>query len=90
MIPGLRVGNAARLVPKTTPGCGSKSLRQGLVRRSETARRFASTTSRGFLMEPSSTTRVDGAPIEIFIGSTKIICGFEKALMGMRAGNNVA
>jgi hypothetical protein len=28
----------------------------------------------------------DGAPIEIFIGSTKIICGFEKALLGMRAG----
>jgi hypothetical protein len=28
----------------------------------------------------------DGAPIEIFIGSTKIICGFERALLGMRAG----
>jgi FKBP-type peptidyl-prolyl cis-trans isomerase FkpA len=31
-------------------------------------------------------TRQGGAPIEIVIGSTKIICGFEKALLGMRAG----
>jgi len=31
-------------------------------------------------------TRHEGAPIEIFVGSTKIICGFEKALLGMRAG----
>ena len=31
-------------------------------------------------------TRHDGAPIEIIIGSTKIICGFEKALLGMHAG----
>jgi hypothetical protein len=31
-------------------------------------------------------TRHDGAPIEIIIGSTKIICGFEKALIGMHAG----
>jgi hypothetical protein len=31
-------------------------------------------------------TRQGGAPIEIVIGSTKIICGFEKALLGMHAG----
>jgi FKBP-type peptidyl-prolyl cis-trans isomerase FkpA len=31
-------------------------------------------------------TRRNGAPIEIVIGSTKIICGFEKALLGMHAG----
>jgi hypothetical protein len=31
-------------------------------------------------------TRHDGAPIEIIIGSTKIICGFERALLGMHAG----
>jgi FKBP-type peptidyl-prolyl cis-trans isomerase len=31
-------------------------------------------------------TRRDGSPIEIVIGSTPIICGFERALLGMRAG----
>jgi FKBP-type peptidyl-prolyl cis-trans isomerase len=32
-------------------------------------------------------TRRDAvAPIEIIVGSTKVICGFEKALLGMRAG----
>jgi peptidylprolyl isomerase len=31
-------------------------------------------------------TRHEGAPIEIIIGSTKIVCGFEKALLGMHAG----
>jgi peptidylprolyl isomerase len=31
-------------------------------------------------------TRQDGPPIEIIIGSTKIICGVEEALTGMRAG----
>jgi hypothetical protein len=31
-------------------------------------------------------TRQGGAPIEIIIGSTKIVCGFEKALLGMHAG----
>lgn len=31
-------------------------------------------------------TRNDGPPVEIIIGSTKVICGFEKALIGMRAG----
>jgi hypothetical protein len=31
-------------------------------------------------------THNDGAPVELIIGSTKIICGFEKALIGMRAG----
>jgi peptidylprolyl isomerase len=31
-------------------------------------------------------TRDGGPPIEIVIGSTKTICGFEKALLGMRAG----
>jgi peptidylprolyl isomerase len=31
-------------------------------------------------------TRDGGAPIEIVIGSTKTICGFERALVGMRAG----
>jgi peptidylprolyl isomerase len=31
-------------------------------------------------------TRHEGPPIEIIIGSTKIICGFEKALLGMHAG----
>ena len=31
-------------------------------------------------------TRRGGAPIEIVIGSTHIICGFERALLGMHAG----
>jgi len=31
-------------------------------------------------------TRADGAPIELILGSTKIICGFERGLLGMRAG----
>jgi hypothetical protein len=31
-------------------------------------------------------TREGGAPIELVIGSTKIICGFERALLGMHAG----
>ncbi len=31
-------------------------------------------------------TEHDGPPIEIILGSTKIICGFEKALLGMHAG----
>jgi hypothetical protein len=31
-------------------------------------------------------TRQGGAPIEIVVGSTKLICGFEKALLGMHAG----
>jgi hypothetical protein len=31
-------------------------------------------------------TQHDGPPVEIIIGSTKIICGFERALVGMRAG----
>jgi peptidylprolyl isomerase len=31
-------------------------------------------------------TREGGPPIEIIIGSTKTICGFERALLGMRAG----
>jgi hypothetical protein len=31
-------------------------------------------------------TRSDGSPIELIIGSTKIICGFERALVGMHAG----
>jgi len=31
-------------------------------------------------------THRGGQPIEIMIGSTKIICGVEKALVGMRAG----
>jgi hypothetical protein len=31
-------------------------------------------------------TRDGGPPIEIIIGSTKTICGFERALLGMRAG----
>ena len=31
-------------------------------------------------------TRLDGAPIELIIGSTKVICGFERALVGMKAG----
>lgn len=31
-------------------------------------------------------TRDGGPPIEIIIGSTKMICGFERALLGMRAG----
>ena len=31
-------------------------------------------------------TRKDGAPIQIIIGSTPIICGFERGLLGMRAG----
>jgi peptidylprolyl isomerase len=31
-------------------------------------------------------TRQNGAPIEIVIGSTKVVCGVEKALTGMRAG----
>ena len=32
-------------------------------------------------------TRHDGAPIEVIIGSTKMICGFDRALIGMRAGS---
>jgi FKBP-type peptidyl-prolyl cis-trans isomerase len=28
----------------------------------------------------------NGAPIEIIIGSTKMICGFDRAVLGMRAG----
>jgi peptidylprolyl isomerase len=28
----------------------------------------------------------DGPPVEIIIGSTKTICGFQKSLVGMRAG----
>jgi hypothetical protein len=31
-------------------------------------------------------TRDGGAPIQMVIGSTKIICGFERALLGMHAG----
>jgi peptidylprolyl isomerase len=31
-------------------------------------------------------TRDGGPPIEMIIGSTKTICGFERALVGMRAG----
>jgi FKBP-type peptidyl-prolyl isomerase-like protein len=31
-------------------------------------------------------TRKDGPPLEIMIGSAKIICGFERAMLGMRAG----
>jgi FKBP-type peptidyl-prolyl cis-trans isomerase len=31
-------------------------------------------------------THTDGPPIEIIVGSTKIICGFERALVGMHAG----
>jgi FKBP-type peptidyl-prolyl cis-trans isomerase len=31
-------------------------------------------------------TRTSGPPVEIMIGSTKAICGFEKALVGMHAG----
>jgi peptidylprolyl isomerase len=31
-------------------------------------------------------TREKGPPVEIIIGSTKTICGFEKALVGMRPG----
>jgi len=31
-------------------------------------------------------TEPDTPPIEIIIGSTKVICGFEKALLGMHAG----
>ena len=31
-------------------------------------------------------TREGGAPSEIIIGSTHVICGFERALLGMRAG----
>jgi FKBP-type peptidyl-prolyl cis-trans isomerase len=32
-------------------------------------------------------TRQDSAvPLEVIIGSTKVICGFERALLGMRAG----
>jgi len=31
-------------------------------------------------------TTADGLPVEIVIGSTRIICGFERALVGMRAG----
>ncbi len=31
-------------------------------------------------------TRAGGAPIEVIIGSTHVICGFERALAGMRAG----
>jgi hypothetical protein len=32
-------------------------------------------------------TRRDGsAPLEVIIGSTKVFCGFERALLGMRAG----
>jgi FKBP-type peptidyl-prolyl cis-trans isomerase len=31
-------------------------------------------------------THADGPPIEIIIGSTKILCGVERALTGMRAG----
>jgi len=31
-------------------------------------------------------TRADGPPIEMIIGSTKLICGFERALAGMHAG----
>jgi FKBP-type peptidyl-prolyl cis-trans isomerase len=31
-------------------------------------------------------TRDGGLPSEIMIGSTKTICGFERALIGMRAG----
>jgi hypothetical protein len=31
-------------------------------------------------------TRHDGPPVEVIIGSTKMICGFDRALLGMRAG----
>ena len=31
-------------------------------------------------------TASDGLPVEIIIGSTKVICGFERALLGMHAG----
>ena len=31
-------------------------------------------------------TPSDGLPVELVIGSTKIICGFERALLGMHAG----
>jgi peptidylprolyl isomerase len=32
-------------------------------------------------------TRQDSAaPLEVIIGSTKVVCGFERALLGMRAG----
>jgi hypothetical protein len=31
-------------------------------------------------------SRDDGPPIEVIIGSTKTVCGFDRALAGMRAG----
>jgi FKBP-type peptidyl-prolyl cis-trans isomerase len=31
-------------------------------------------------------TRADGPPIEIVLGSTRTICGFQRALFGMKAG----
>jgi hypothetical protein len=56
MISGLRVANGARPVRRTTPGCALKRLSRGAVKRSETAKRFASTTLPGFQMAPSFMT----------------------------------
>ena len=54
------------------------------VERGETVRvHYAAALSSG---APLHDTRDRGVPSEIIIGSTKTICGFEKALAGMRPG----
>ncbi len=81
------VGDTCPPQPLDDTGVGVEEIEAGsgaAVGKGETVRvHFLATTHDGSKLHD---THDGGPPLEIVIGSTKTICGFEKGLIGMRPG----
>ncbi len=74
-------------VGQTDAGLRFEELAEGIGREigpGDTVRvHYVASSSAG---APLHDTRAGGPPVEIVLGSTRTICGFERGLVGMRAG----
>jgi FKBP-type peptidyl-prolyl cis-trans isomerase len=80
-------GDPCAPVGQTDGGLKVEELAPGIgreIERGDTVRvHYSAAVASGAILHD---TRAGGPPVEIVLGSTRTICGFERALVGMRAG----